>query len=78
MHDMLPRVLVATAAANTMIYRPLLGMDFRGIGLPYRIVMLLQDMRQNARFDGMTGVFFVITRDWRMFIRLLLSVLLPG
>ena len=75
MHGMLPRVLAATAAANTGIDQPLLGMVFR-IGLPRCIVTLLQEMGRNARLDGMTGIFLVAT-DWKMFVKLLLSVLLP-
>ena len=75
MSGMSPRVLAATAAANTGIDQINLAMVIR-VGLARCIITLLQEMGRNARRPGMTGVFLVFT-DWRMFVKLLLSILLP-
>jgi len=61
---MFPRVLAATAAANTGIDQVLLAMVLR-IGFARCIITLLQEMGRNARKPGMTGVFLVFS-DWKM------------
>ena len=75
MDGMYPRVLAATSAANTGIDQALLGMVLR-IGLARCVVTLLQEMGRNARQPGMKGIFLVFS-DWKMFVTLLLSILLP-
>ena len=69
-----PRVLVATAAANTGIDAPRLLRVLR-VGIPRCLVTLIQERGRNAREAGLTGMFVVIT-DWSMFVFLLLSILI--
>ena len=70
-----PRVLVATAAANTGIDQEKVDYVIR-VGLPRCIITLLQERGRNARVAGMRGFFGVFT-DWSLFVRLVLSILMP-
>ena len=70
-----PRLLVATAAANTGIDQVHLVHVLR-VGLPRCITTMLQERGRNARWIGMHGLFAVFT-NWAMFVKLLLSILLP-
>ena len=68
-----PRVLVATAAANTGIDAPQLVWVLR-VGIPRCLITLIQERGRNAREAGLRGMFVILT-DWSMFVFLLLSVL---
>lgn len=46
------------------------------MGIPRCIITLLQERGRNARLIGQTGMFVIFT-DWRLFTKLLVSVLLP-
>ncbi len=70
-----PRVLVATAAANTGIDNERVDYVLR-VGLPRCIITLLQERGRNVRNESMVGLFAVFT-DWTLFIQLILSILLP-
>ena len=65
-----PRVLVATAAANTGIDAPRLVWVLR-VGIPRCLITLIQERGRNAREAGLHGMFVIIT-DWLMFVYLLL------
>ena len=69
-----PRVLVATAAANTGIDQPKLVWVLR-VGFPRCLSTLLQERGRNARLASLAGMFAVFT-NWKMFVKLLLCVLL--
>ena len=68
-----PRVLVATAAANTGIDAPQLVWVLR-VGIPRCLITLIRERGRNAREAGLEGMFVILT-DWAMFVYLLLSVL---
>ena len=70
-----PRVLVATAAANTGIEQALLVYVVR-IGLPRCIVTMLQERVRNSRIPVLCGSFAVF-KSWPLFVTLLLTVLSP-
>ena len=71
-----PRVLVATAAANTGIDQRELNHVLR-VGFPRCLTTLIQERGRNARVEGMLGLY-TIHSDWTMFVKILLSVLTPG
>ena len=77
MHGMMSQVLAATATAtaNTGIDQELVAMVLR-LGSARSLVIALQEMGRNARKVGMSGSFIVFS-DWKMFVKLLLSILLP-
>ena len=60
-----PRVLVATAAANTGTDAPDLIWILR-VGIPHCLLTILQEHERNAREVRRTGMFVVLT-DWTMF-----------
>ena len=68
-----PRVLVATAAANTGIDAPNLIWVLR-VGIPRCLITLLQERGRNARELHTTGMYVVLT-DWTIFAYLVLSIL---
>mmetsp|Transcript_13705 Transcript_13705/g.23331 ORF Transcript_13705/g.23331 Transcript_13705/m.23331 type:complete len:196 (+) Transcript_13705:212-799(+) len=72
MRNFRPRVLVATSAANTGIDQVLVKWVLT-VGLPRCLTTLLQEHDHN-RFAGI----YLIMTDWKMFVRLLLSILLPN
>ena len=57
---MLPRVLAATAAANTEIDQELVAIVLR-IGFTHSLVVVLQEMGRNACKAGMLGNFVVFS-----------------
>jgi superfamily II DNA/RNA helicase len=70
-----PRTLVATTAANTGIDQARLLWVLR-VGIPRCIVTLLQERDRNARLLGQLGMIVVFI-DWHLFVKLLISILLP-
>ena len=70
-----PRILVATAAANTGIEQALLTYVLR-VGIPRCIVTFLQERGRNSRTPGLRGLFAIYS-NWSLFVKLLLTVLLP-
>ena len=75
LEDYLARICVATAAANTGIDQKWMEWIDR-IGLPRDVLTMLQEMGRNARQPGMTGAYHIYT-DWKRFVKLLLSILIP-
>ena len=73
--DFNPRVLAATAAANTGIDQEQLDFVVR-VGLPRCIITALQERGRNARVAGMIGCFAVFT-SWTLFVKLILTTLVP-
>ena len=71
MDDYHPRVLVATAAANTGIDQVLVKWVLT-VGIPRCLTTLLQERGRNRA----EGLYLVLT-DWKLFIKLLLSILAP-
>ena len=75
MMDFFCRILLATAAANTGIDQESLDFVIR-VGLPRCLTTLLQERGRNARILGMLGCYIVFT-NWSLFIKLLLTILIP-
>ena len=75
LEDYLARICVATATANTGIDQKWMEWIDR-IGLPWDVLTMLQEMGHNVRQQGMTGAYHIYT-DWKRFIKLLLSILIP-
>ena len=71
MEGLNPRAFVATTAANTCIAQPHCNWVLT-IGVPCCVTTLLQK-RGRHRFDGM----YIVMTDWKLFMKLLLSVVLP-
>ena len=73
--DYKPNICITTAAASTGIDKATLDMVIR-MGIPRDVVTSFQERGRNARQPGMTGVYS-ITTDWRMYVKLLLSIIMP-
>ena len=71
MKDYHPRVLVATAAANTGIDQVLVKWVL-SVGLPRCLTTLMQERGRNRS----QGLYLVLT-DWKLFIKLLLLIVVP-
>ena len=71
MKDYSPRVLMATAAANTGIDQALVKWVLT-VGLPRCLTTLMQERGRN-RAEGL----YLILTDWKLFIKLLLSTVTP-
>ena len=70
-----PNICITTTAASTGIDKATLDMVLR-MGIPRDVVTSFQERGRNARQPGMTGVY-AITTDWVMYVKLLLSIVMP-
>ena len=75
MRNFWPRALAATAAANTGINQTRVE-EVSRVGLPRDLQTACQEKGRNARKEGMSGAYRMFS-DWRMFIKLLLSIVIP-
>ena len=75
MDDFIAHILVTMATANTGIDKDSIKMVVQK-GIPRDLIRLFQEQGQNARKLGMLGRYLIFT-DWLMFVKLLLSILLP-
>ena len=73
--DFKPNICISTAAANTGIDKAAMEMVIR-MGIPRDVVTSFQERGRNAREEGMTGVYS-ITTDWVMYIKLVMTIILP-
>ena len=73
--DFKPNICISTAAASTGIDKATINMVIR-MGTPRDVVTSFQERGRNARQPGMTGVYS-ITTDWIMYVKLLMTIILP-
>ena len=76
MNDFIARIPIAMATANTGIDKELIKIIVIRKGIPYDLTTSFQEWEQNARKLSMIGQYLIFT-DWLIFVKLLLSILLP-